>query len=52
MNYLVLGGCGYVGSLLVDELLIQGFSVSVVDTQWFGNHLPNMYHETFWNAGP
>jgi hypothetical protein len=34
---LVSGGAGYVGSLLVRELLALGESVRVVDTQWFGN---------------
>lgn len=34
---LVTGGTGYVGSLLVAELLALGEHVRVVDTQWFGN---------------
>ena len=39
---LVTGGCGYVGTLLVPALIENGFHVTVVDTQWFGNHLvPN-----------
>ena len=35
---LVTGGCGYVGSLLVKKL-IKDYSVTVIDTQWFGNFL-------------
>lgn len=36
---LVTGGCGYVGSRLVPQLLRAGYAVRVVDTCWFGNHL-------------
>ena len=36
---LVTGGCGYIGTLLVKQL-IKNYEVTVFDTQWFGNFLP------------
>ncbi|WP_219995550.1 NAD-dependent epimerase/dehydratase family protein [Cylindrospermopsis raciborskii] len=33
------GGCGYIGSVLTQQLLQDGHEVLVVDTQWFGNSL-------------
>lgn len=45
MNILITGGCGYVGSVLTPRLLDDGHQITVVDTQWFGNHLqphPNL----------
>ena len=39
MKILVTGGCGYVGSVLTSDLLLQGHEVDVIDTQWFGNYL-------------
>ncbi len=39
MNSLITGGCGYVGTLLTTSLLNDGHSVTVIDTQWFGNYL-------------
>ena len=41
MKLLVTGGCGYKGSVLVPLLLADGHEVISVDTQWFGNHLPD-----------
>ncbi len=39
MNILLTGGCGYVGTPLTQSLLNAGHRVTVVDLQWFGNHL-------------
>ena len=39
MKILILGGCGYIGTLLVDSLLKKKHSIIVYDAQWFGNHL-------------
>lgn len=38
-NILITGGTGYVGTLLTETLLAQGYKVTVVDTMWFGNYL-------------
>lgn len=40
MNICVLGGGGYVGSALVPHLLSKGHHVTVLDTFWYGDHLP------------
>ena len=40
MKLLVTGGCGYKGSVLIPHLLEDGHSVISIDTQWFGNALP------------
>jgi nucleoside-diphosphate-sugar epimerase len=39
MNILITGGCGYVGTVLTETLLKDGHKITVIDTQWFGNHL-------------
>ena len=39
MKILVTGGCGFVGTVLTQQLLRDGHQLTVVDTQWFGNFL-------------
>jgi len=38
---LITGGCGYVGSVLVERLMVNNF-IKVIDTQWFGNNLKKL----------
>ena len=40
MKVLITGGCGYVGTIFVNDLLKQeNVKILVLDNQWFGNHL-------------
>jgi nucleoside-diphosphate-sugar epimerase len=39
MKILITGGCGFVGTVLTQQLLMDGHHITVIDTQWFGNHL-------------
>jgi nucleoside-diphosphate-sugar epimerase len=39
MKILLTGGCGYIGTVLTRSLLEDGHEVTVIDAQWFGNHL-------------
>jgi nucleoside-diphosphate-sugar epimerase len=39
MKIVVTGGCGFVGTVLTQQLLLDGHQVTVVDSQWFGNFL-------------
>lgn len=38
-NIFITGGCGYIGTVLTQKLLLDGHNVTVYDTQWFGNFL-------------
>ena len=40
MKILVVGGAGYIGSVLLPDLLERGYDIDVIDLFWFGNHLP------------
>jgi len=40
MKLLIAGGAGYIGSVLIPQLLERGYDVDVIDLFWFGNHLP------------
>ena len=37
---LICGGAGYLGCRIVPELISRGHAVTVLDTFWFGDHLP------------
>ena len=39
MNFLITGGCGYIGTNLTKYLLNKGHKVIIVDNLWFGNKL-------------
>ena len=39
MNFLITGGCGYIGTKLAKHLLSKNHKVTIVDNCWFGNFL-------------
>lgn len=44
MKILVAGGAGYIGSVMVPNLVERGYDVTVLDLLWFGNNLPKNIH--------
>lgn len=36
---LLTGGCGYVGSVLTEYLSKKDYDITIIDNQWFGNHI-------------
>ena len=41
MKILVTGGCGFVGTNLINKLLKSGHKIISIDNKWFGDYLPN-----------
>ena len=41
MKIAVLGGLGYTGTILTEQLLLEGHKVTVIDTGWFGDRVKN-----------
>jgi nucleoside-diphosphate-sugar epimerase len=40
MNILILGGCGYVGTVLAEKLInSKKNNIKIIDTEWFGNYV-------------
>ena len=46
MSYIVTGGCGFIGSHLVDRLIDQGHEVKVIDNESADAH-ENFNYKTF-----
>ena len=40
MKLLITGGAGYIGSVITNLALKQGYQVKVVDTLWFKKDIP------------
>jgi len=47
MKILIVGGAGYIGSVLIPELLERGYNVDVIDLFWFGDNLPKAVNKAF-----
>jgi nucleoside-diphosphate-sugar epimerase len=46
MKVLITGGCGYIGSKLVTNLVRSNLDVTVLDTMWFGNSIANKWDQS------
>ena len=42
MKIFITGGCGYVGTVLTEYLLLENHKITVLDTMWFGNFLKSI----------
>lgn len=51
MRVLIVGGAGFIGSVLAPVLLARGHEVTVFDLFWFGDHLPKAVKKQKVNAG-
>ena len=45
MNILLLGGKGYIGSVLSDSLIKNGYNTRIYDLSWFGDHTNASYNK-------
>ena len=39
MNFIITGGCGYIGTKITEYLLNRNHQVKIIDNLWFGNKL-------------
>ena len=44
MKIIILGGCGYIGSVLTDILLKKKNKIKIIDNQWFGKNINSHKH--------
>ena len=44
MKIIILGGCGYIGSVLTDILFKKKNKIKIIDKQWFGKNINSHKH--------
>lgn len=49
MNILLLGGKGYIGSVLSERLINNGYNTQIYDLSWFGDHTNSSYNKKDFN---